>query len=1700
MEKAQTGVDERQLSCRNNLSPRYAFENHQSYPIPSRMYDILQVILETVLGSLPVPAAKAGAVLSWYESHQSTIPISYVTIGIIFLSVVVTALHSSTQITWDTSILAVLLGLWGFTSIYTRRLGRRGAETAIHSTASYSSCAPQSLRALRFNIPRLQTPKDKKSSSNVYQNDTIQMRLPLDVPRCERCDTIKHTTALPPQTYRLYESNDAGSVITPLADDARPCFIKDDDTAATSTASPASRDSAGKMVQFLNDAPDVVDNSQHVATAVQSFPDFVSPSGVTFAFSTTKAATVVEQQSEVKKNSVVAPTSQGWSANLLPHPSADHTLAATAPSTSVATANPDGWDVLGNTIIQTDAVPPLGETAATYHGAASIAAAIESARENQPILPEFDFTFSSLLQSSGSSSPSGPVMRLNDMTRQASNLNVTDKKGYCEQTFDRSDCHVNAEYKDIFFWDPADSECLDTRDLIPRSFFRSEAPVRPCEDVAEASFSSTVSSKPSSPNSLNVFQHPAVPGHLIASPQPNSPPHNNGLPHDFLPSNAYNSLPDQVSAHTEDSHDNPSRQIFDDGAIYAPGEKPEVPLSTVDSCIVSPLPSSPVLPSSTNTPPDGISFEDLSQPDLQVLVELTLNAIQTYVGEHLETRDQQKQLSVGDAWSSCNGLSGEDVPALIDVTITALLSCGSNSTCPGTIQECCLPIGLHHNASSPTQMPVEDHPLWGFLEVVRKNIVTEGDFLHYCWPQVIAAARLPLLLPQTASKLCTFIRSCLHGIRHIGDHYHDSVGHDLPANHHSPLEYQLLEKSAEQSSVKTTLDCFTRALADVRVLLGCVISASGVFSSRDACEIDERFISAMTTVAESLIESYLLLGSFVEASHIFSTVCTRPMLLNSFSLSTVERFIQLSTSDSSGLQFFDLIETYAFCSSPIKQLPSTDELWPIILRYRICLAQNSVSHLGSQVTCCSTSVAAGLPDTRQLNSDVCNDLLNAWIRKERFSAASRLLDQMHQAAILDQQTSLVMLKGYAKMQPPQLDKALACLAHINFENVEPNLLGGPLNSLLTAALAAGKVDIVWKVIDQLTKRQLQVDRENCSLLIKRLRPSSSAYDKKRILALIDSTDIVSDVGYFATVVDACARLKDTRRLRYIVARFVDAKLPPNVHALGTLIKAYGRCQETEKAWALWRSMLADKDLQPTNYTYGCMLDMLVSNGFVEDAIALLREALRMGRGTNTVQYSILIKGCAQQKLLPQALGLYAEMRQRGITCNGVTYNTLINASVAACDIEQAESVARDMLATDSCQPDVITYSTLIKGFCDQGRVDRALQFFQLMDEKKVRADVVVFNTLLEGCSKQMDLALTERIFFTMLDRGIAPSSFTLTILVKFLGKLGQLSRALEFARELPARYQFDCDAYVYTALIAACLTNHDLPTALKFFAEMNSGPLRQAVSARTFGTVVVGCLKASVPLLGYGLVYEAAQRQLFLEKRILVRLCHALKVMPGSAAVLPGAAKVDICGWLSRYSAERSTRPPPPLPRVPSLQLLTVCSQLGLSPNVAETLFSHSFKPGDLQRQSNNASAVNVEKRSNNFVSRKHRRFSKPHRNGMSPLAHWTSTQQPRESHLASASSVHLSDSCSLAFHQKNQRPCPAQRNTGFSISDTCASIARQRSQHALRQAQDASPPTSSQNSTFTPRHPSFGNAVRSTKQIAGSVSSSTQRQTADMM
>ena len=94
---------------------------------------------------------------------------------------------------------------------------------------------------------------------------------------------------------------------------------------------------------------------------------------------------------------------------------------------------------------------------------------------------------------------------------------------------------------------------------------------------------------------------------------------------------------------------------------------------------------------------------------------------------------------------------------------------------------------------------------------------------------------------------------------------------------------------------------------------------------------------------------------------------------------------------------------------------------------------------------------------------------------------------------------------------------------------------------------------------------------------------------------------------------------------------------------------------------------------------------------------------------NTIIYTTLIKGFSKTQQLDRAVKLYEEMKcDNKIKPNNVTFNSLIDCCVRCTNMENAQMIFEEMLAPESeVKPDLITYSTMVKGYCKIRNIEQA---------------------------------------------------------------------------------------------------------------------------------------------------------------------------------------------------------------------------------------------------------------------------------------------------------------------------------------------------------------------------------------------------------
>lgn len=480
-----------------------------------------------------------------------------------------------------------------------------------------------------------------------------------------------------------------------------------------------------------------------------------------------------------------------------------------------------------------------------------------------------------------------------------------------------------------------------------------------------------------------------------------------------------------------------------------------------------------------------------------------------------------------------------------------------------------------------------------------------------------------------------------------------------------------------------------------------------------------------------------------------------------------------------------------------------------------------------------------------------NCVLDVCVSMGEMGRAKELVEEMRTIGTLDIVTYNTLLKGYCVKRDVQGGKQL--LKEMERVGLKPNDVS--YNCIINAAASAGDFQEAWATVDMMEARGIAIDHYTVSIMMKALKRVKNPKYVGRALALLDRSGLSawSDEILLNTVLETCIRHREYQRLEAILSKKgQDGCLVwPSVHTYASLIKASGVLKRLEQCWDLWKELTQKRDLQPNEIVLGCMLDALVSNGKLEDAVDLF-QVWKKRVTPNSVLYSTIMKGFANSHQAVRALETWNAMRADGIPGNTVVYNVVIDAQARVGAMEKVSELFGAM-RREGCVPDVITYSTVVKGYCVRGDLDQAFKVFRSMQANNMVNDAIIYNTVLDGCIRHNRMDLADELLVDMEERSIAPSNFTLGILVKMYGRRRMLDKAFAMVEEVPARHGFEANGQVRTCLMCACINSNDLDRAQEVFEQLKA---IDGADPKAYGALISGCTKRGQHARAVALVEE----------------------------------------------------------------------------------------------------------------------------------------------------------------------------------------------------------------------------------------------------
>ncbi|XP_035835786.1 pentatricopeptide repeat-containing protein At3g22470, mitochondrial-like [Helianthus annuus] len=300
-------------------------------------------------------------------------------------------------------------------------------------------------------------------------------------------------------------------------------------------------------------------------------------------------------------------------------------------------------------------------------------------------------------------------------------------------------------------------------------------------------------------------------------------------------------------------------------------------------------------------------------------------------------------------------------------------------------------------------------------------------------------------------------------------------------------------------------------------------------------------------------------------------------------------------------------------------------------------------------------------------------------------------------------------------------------------------------------------------------------------------------------------------------------------------------LKPDGVTYSTMIQGLfqvGRCVDACK---LFNEMHA-QGLIPDQCTYRIILDDLCNNHLVEDALSLFQLMGDSKLNSDIVVYTILIDGAGKcgtyNVVFDQIKGDFDSITLRGLVPGIVTYNSLLNGYCKNQNIEKAMQMFREM-AGEGLKPDVVTYNTMLQGLFKVGRCVAARKLFDEMHAQGQIPNQNTYRIVLEGLcnNRQVEEALS--LFQLMGDSKLNSDIVVYTILIDGAGKCGKFHIARNLFHGLSVK-GLKPNVRTYNVMIGGFCREGLLGEAMLFLKMEESGCLPNNV---IYHVLVQGCLK-----------------------------------------------------------------------------------------------------------------------------------------------------------------------------------------------------------------------------------------------------------------
>ncbi|PWA83043.1 AB hydrolase 4 family [Artemisia annua] len=252
-------------------------------------------------------------------------------------------------------------------------------------------------------------------------------------------------------------------------------------------------------------------------------------------------------------------------------------------------------------------------------------------------------------------------------------------------------------------------------------------------------------------------------------------------------------------------------------------------------------------------------------------------------------------------------------------------------------------------------------------------------------------------------------------------------------------------------------------------------------------------------------------------------------------------------------------------------------------------------------------------------------------------------------------------------------------------------------------------------------------------------------------------------------------------------------------------------KEFQEAVSLLNRMLCDTRVVPDSALFGSVMKSLLDSNYLQDARMILPLMVQQNTYFQANFFNVVVGYFCQRGMVKHAEGVVQFMLKRCITPTVITFNTLLLGYCLSKKLHSAERLYQLMIRGSlNVSADIVSATTLLKCYCSNpSSLEKGLKFFEKTFGKKTMVfapNAVTYATIIQALFKAKNPDLASEYLHEMKSRDIHASQKLYGVALNGFVTNGDLESANSYFNE-PENDVFNNNVVVWNIMIKGAIIN-----------------------------------------------------------------------------------------------------------------------------------------------------------------------------------------------------------------------------------------------------------------------------------------------------